>query len=366
MTHCNRMVRVKAYHYAVILAVILCAACASPRANRMAPADRPTGIITYNIEIVADADTARALRDVCNPDQIVRSISTDVRPTPHVVTRVVAGVTYADTLIRVLALPCDGGKPTAERKEYLIPLERIVGKRYTGVSDPLEPPTRYSFGEAEANDVCCRLRTGWWIFDKLELRLGAGFRFGSDSVTYPIVDANSVPVAPFQQTYYSSFVNFDRGGSNLVPSVEVSGLFKLDRSGYGHIGPWLAFMPTDGSAFIPVGVHGRYTFAPAPRTDEIEPSCHTPYLYGLAGLPLDFSSGAPLFGSTMARQRLMLGAGIGYDWAATCDLDVSVDVGVRHMNLPLPEIDCCPNVPDEQRNPFRESTMFMLRFGLTF
>lgn len=363
MTICSSPRGIRTYCVAVILAAILCASCASPRSKKASQDERPTGIITYNVELVADADTARALRDACDPSQVVRSISTDVRPVPRVVSRIVAGVPYADTLIRVLALPCDGSK---ERKEYLIPIERIVGKRYTSVSDPLEPPTRYGFGEAENNDICCRQRTGWWIFDKLELRLGAGFRFGTDSVTYPVVDANSVPVAPFQQTYYSSFVNFDRGGSNLVPSAELSGLFKLDRAGYGHVGPWLAAMPTDGSVFVPIGAYGRYTFTPAPRTDEIDPSCHTPYIYGLAALPLDFSSGAPLFGSTMARQRLMLGAGIGYDWAATCDLDVSVDVGIRHMNLPLPEIECCPSVPDEQRNPFRESTMFMLRFGLTF
>lgn len=346
-----------------LLLVVALASCASPKRGGSAAAEKPTGVIAYNVELTAAADTAQALRDECDRSQLLTSIATDVRPTARVVHRTVAGSVYSDTLVRILAMPCEG---STTRPEYLLPLSRIAGRAYTSVADPLEPPMVIRIRDAEPLDMCCRLRTGWGVFDKVELRLAAGVRFGSDSVTYPIVDANQNPVAPFQETYRSSFFGFGRGGSNIVPAIEAAGLWKLDRIGRAHLGVFTGVMPTDGSVFIPIGAQGRYTFSPAPNTDELDPSCHTPYVYGLAALPIDFSSGAPIIGSSFDRQRYMLGLGIGYDWAATCDLDVSVDVGVRHMNLPLPEIDCCPNVPDSERNPFRQSTMLMVRFGLTF
>lgn len=338
------------------------ASCASPKRGGKA-AEQPTGIIAYNVEIVPSADSAQAIRDACDNTQPATSIATDIRPTARVVSRTVAGTVYSDTLVRILAMPCEG---STTRPEYLLPLSRIVGRSYTSVSDPLEPPVVIRISDAEPFDICCRLRTGWGPFDKLELRLGAGLRFGSDSVTYPVIDANQNPVPPFQETFRSSFFGFGRGGSNLVPAIEAAGLWKLDHHGRAHLGVFTGVMPTDGSVFIPVGAQGRYTFSPAPNIDELDPSCHTPYVYGIAALPVDFTSGAPLIGSSFNRQRLLLGLGIGYDWAATCDLDVSLDIGIRHMNLPLPEIDCCPNVPENERNPFRQSTMLMVRFGLTF
>lgn len=242
-------------------------------------------------------------------------------------------------------------------KVYELPVSRV--KRITYVSDPLQPPKVYA---PEDNppppDRCCRVRTGALGFDKLELRVMTGFR-GRDEETYLHQTAKGkVP-------YESSFFNTERGGSTMIIGFETAGLWSLDDKGAFQIGPFLGVWPTDGSVFIPIGIHPRYTLTPNPDPDAFNPSCDTWFLYGDLGLPLDAQSGAPVFGSSMDRQRLYYGVGLGYDWGWGCTKDFSLDVGVRRMNLPLPEIECCPDIPQDQRNAYRASTSVYLRLGIT-
>lgn len=337
--------------------------CSTPKTAINYGKDERTNVVTYNIEFVAQPTPELEIKDRCDTTRIVRSVPTDTRPRLILVPKVLAGLTSIDTLVYIEGLPCTRG---GSRPTYTVPISRVASRTYTSTSDPLEPPTVYNITEVIPDDRCCRTRTGWWVFDKLDLRFGVGVRFGSDSVTYPIVDATGAPIAPFQEIYRSSLIGFDRGGSNLVGSLEAAGLWKLDNMGKGHLGPWLSFMPVDGSMFIPVGLYGRYTFSPTPPIEDRDPSCNTPYLYGIAAMPLDFQTGAAYIGSSTEKQRYLFGAGIGYDWAVNCELDFSVDLGLRQMNLPLPEIECCPNVDGDERYPFRRSTMLMLRVGLTW
>jgi len=203
------------------------------------------------------------------------------------------------------------------------------------------------------------VRDGWWIFDKIELRGLLGYRGNEDSVIYPTPTGEEI--------YHSSFFGFDRGGSSLITGIELAALWDvtfIDKSRSLQFGVITGLWPVDESLFIPAGFYARYTFNQMPS--KYSDYCDSWYLYGTAGLPLDFETDAPLFGSSSEYQRYFYGLGIGYDWAISCDMDFSVDLGLRSMNLPLPPYTCCETTPDEDRNPFRKSTVILLRFGLTF
>jgi hypothetical protein len=88
----------------------------------------------------------------------------------------------------------------------------------------------------------------------------------------------------------------------------------------------------------------------------------------ISGLPLDFQTGAPVFGSSMTYQTIFLWSwNLGYDWAIDCDMDFSLDLGVRGMNLPLPACEACDGIPDDKNAILiRNSTALLLRFGLTW
>jgi hypothetical protein len=256
---------------------------------------------------------------------------------------------YADMkgVVRVIGLPCKNGISQI----YSIPVSNI--SRITSTSNPmLMPPTEFKLKEP---CICCdRIRDGLWFFDKFEIRAFAGFRNINDSIIYP--SANG-PIS-----YKSSFYNSDRGGSILVPGAEVAGLWSVkfidpkERFQAGvHSGLWLV----DEAEFVPIGLHLRYTFNQKPNP--YENSCNTPYVFGNVGVPLDFKTKAPLFD-----KRYYYSIGAGYDWAVSCGMDFSIDIGLRQMSLPLPPVDCCPNIPPDQRYFYRFSTLAFLRFGLTF
>lgn len=320
-----------------ILALVALTSCgsASSTAGR-------SGVQQWNIELT------ESIVDKCSGNNIL-ALASDVQPQymPATETR--------EARVRILALiECE----REEDRVYELPASRI--KRITYVADPLLPPKVYRVEDGvPPPDRCCRVRTGTLSFDKLELRAMAGFR-GRDKETYLHQTATG------QEPYESSFFNLERGGSTMLIGIETAGLWSLDEQGAFQIGPFLGLWPTDGSVFIPLGVHPRYTFSPNPDPNAFTPDCNTWFVYGDLGIPLDFQSGAPLIGSSFDRQRLYYGLGIGHDWAWGCKLDFSVDIGVRRMHVPLPEIECCPDVPDDQRNAYRQSTSLYLRLGITF
>ncbi|MCS6807560.1 MAG: hypothetical protein RML40_02605 [Bacteroidota bacterium] len=242
-------------------------------------------------------------------------------------------------------------------------------KRVSDLSTPLAPPRKLKPLERTAYRSlapCCRERSGVGLFDKLELRLAAGYRGAADSVLYP---SNAGTVV-----YRSSLIGFDRGGSSILGGFEVSGLWsipEIDTSKHLQAGVIAGILPTDGSTFVPVGGHVRYTFRQRP-VDEFDPlladyfTCNSVYLFAQAGVPIDWQTGAPYWGGTWQHQRYFWGVGIGYDIALSCGLDFSIDIGVRQMNLPLPAVDCCSTRFGDMRHPFRASTALLLRLGLTF
>ncbi len=302
-------------------------------------------VVTWNVEL---EESELPLTNKCDPDVKLNSIKSPEKPVfiPETEDRAAR--------IRVKGIPCSENE---EPPEYEVPLSRV--KRITYVSDPLQPPSEINHEDLPEIEGCCRVRKGLWIFDKFEIRGAVGYRGTEDSVVYPSPGS--------QEVYKSSFFGFDRGGSSIVLGFELAGLWNvpfIDKSKHFQLGIITGLWPVDASLFIPAGIHGRYTFNQFPG--RFSDNCNSWYLYGNFGLPLDFQTEAPLFGSSMDYQRYFYGFGIGHDWAAGCDMDFSIDLGLRGMNLPLPPIECCPTTPEEDRSPFRNSTVLLLRFGITF
>jgi len=302
-------------------------------------------VVTWNVEI---KDSEIPITDKCDPKVKLQSIKTAEKP------KLLPATELREARVKVIGIPCEDGEKSPE---YEIPIDRV--RRITYVADPLQPPVQAAVNDLPVIEGCCRIRDGWWFFDKVELRGLVGYRGSEDRVVYPSPTGDIV--------YESSFFGFDRGGSSLFTGFEAAGLWNLkflDPTGAFQLGLMSGVMPVDESMFIPLGLYGRYTFNQNPS--KYSEACNTWYLYGTLGLPLDFNSEAPLIGNEMEFQRYFYGFGIGYDWAINCDFDLSFDLGIRKMNLPLPRYTCCVNTPDENRNPFRNSTAILFRFGLTF
>ena len=302
-------------------------------------------IIQWNVEL---KDSDLPITDRCDPNKKLASVKAPEQP------KILPATEDREARVRIVGLPC---KDNEDSPVYEIPLNRV--KRVTYVSDPLSPPIEISPADLLAIEGCCRQRTGWWIFDKFELRLAIGYRGVKDSVVYP------TPAG--QLAYKSSFINFKRGGSSMVFGLETAGMWDvlfIDKAKRFQAGFLLGLWPADESLFIPLGLNLRYTFNQFPGTSA--DNCNSWYLYGNTGLPFDFNTGAPIIGKSWDYQRFFWGLGLGYDWALSCKLDFSVDLGYRYMNLPLPQYECCPTTPSADKYPFRKSDVLLLRFGLTF
>lgn len=302
-------------------------------------------VVTWNVEI---KDSEIPITDKCDPKVKLQSIKTPEKP------KLLPATELREARVKVIGIPCEEGEKSPE---YEIPVDRV--KRITYVADPLSPPVQAAVNDLSVIEGCCRVRDGWWFFDKVELRGLLGYRGIEDKVIYPSPSGDVV--------YKSTFFGFDRGGSSMFTGFEVAGLWNLkflDETGSFQLGALSGVMPIDESMFFPFGLYGRYTFNQTPS--KYSEACNTWYLYGTFGLPFDFNSEAPLVGKKIEFQRYFYGLGLGYDWAINCDFDFSIDLGLRKMNLPLPPYTCCVNISEESKNPFRNSTAILLRFGLTF
>lgn len=224
-------------------------------------------------------------------------------------------------------------------------IERVI--RITSTSDPLEPPTIHIIGDVPEPDsgCCCCQNKGFLVFDRFEIRGMVGYR-GRDTSGILLQTTSD--------------------GSSFIFGLEFTGLWSLDSRNAFQIGPMIGVWPTDGSIFVPVSIHPRYTFPPASNTENEPAGGSQWFVYGDIGVPFDFQTDAPLLGSTPSRQRLFYGVGIGVDCIWGC---LALDAGIRRIHLPLVldpnEAVICPNCPPDQRHPYRLSTLLYLRFGIT-
>lgn len=255
------------------------------------------------------------------------------------------------------------------RFEHEIPRSKI--KRITNMSDPLVDPEEIVLDPGDPEGCCCPrdrecLRNSLGFVDKIEARLLAGYQFGmGDGVYYPDPDGGKF--------YEKETIGFERGGSDFVFSLELAALWKANwlmswldmnpRDNF-HIGFMTGVMPLNGLTYIPLTFHPRYTFNDV--ADNIYPChCDTWYIFGDFGTAFDAGFSAPIFcenGGCDGKTTLMYGIGVGRDWWIYECSDISLDVGIRQMNLPLPDYECC----GDDGYPYRETTMLFLRFGYTW
>ncbi len=302
-------------------------------------------VVTWNVEL---KEKELPITDKCDPDKKLQAIKSPEKP------KLLPATELREARVKVLGIPCEEGEPSPI---YEIPVNRV--ERITYVADPLQPPIQAEINDLPVIEGCCRVRDGLLFFDKFEIRGYLGYRGADDEVIYP------TPTG--QEVYKSSFFGFDRGGSSMIIGFELAGLWNIpaiDPNGNFQLGFLTGLAPQDESLFIPVGLYTRYTFNQNPP--KYSDNCNTWFVYGTLGLPLDFQTEAPIFGKNMDFQRYFYGLGLGYEWAINCDMDFGLDLGLRVMNLPLPPYTCCSTTPDDERNPFRNSTELLLRFGLTF
>ncbi len=223
----------------------------------------------------------------------------------------------------------------------------------------------------DRNRYCLNEKTGF--LDKFEIRLMGAYRFGAqDSIFYPGPDGG--------KTYYKETFGFERGGTDFTAGLELSFLFNasslfgfenMDRDNF-QIGLMTGFYPVDGSIFIPITIHPRYTFDDEawPRIFPKINDCDAWYIFadiGTVWAPFDDVPIICTSGNCDDVYAYMLGIGIGYDWWMTKCMDFSIDGGFRVTHFPLPENNFCAECTGlDGKNPFRTSNQLFLRLGLTF
>lgn len=224
--------------------------------------------------------------------------------------------------------------------------------------------------------VCCKRDRACisekTIFDKIEIRALGGYRFNAaERIFYP---------GEYGGVYYDKETfGFGRGGTDFTVGLEsaflwdVTDFFKEyfnipDRNAL-HIGPMIGVWPVDGSVFVPISIHPRYTFSYNETNQNLD-QCNAWYVFGDLGVPLDPTFNAPVVcdgGKCDDLFSYFYGIGVGRDWWMNRCMDFSIDLGFRVTQTPLPSNeDCeeCSNI--EGRHPFRKIGQVFLRFGFTW
>lgn len=246
----------------------------------------------------------------------------------------------------------------------------------TSMSDPLLPPVVIPVikcNKEQPCDCCPRdrecIREVTGFIDKLEFRLMGGYRFGTkDGIYYP--DENKI--------YEKETFGFERGGTDITVGLEVAAFWNansipialgFNKSNFKRnnfaLGIMTGVWPVDGSIFIPLSFHPRYTFN-YDKTDKYKGECDTWYVFGDLGIPIDPTFNVPIYcdnGKCDNQFAYFYGIGVGRDWWISECTDFSIDIAYRLTKMPLPANKCCGL---EESNPFRTSDGIFLRLGLTW
>lgn len=261
-------------------------------------------------------------------------------------------------------------------------LEIHIGDRseikYIGTSSDVDIPPKLINPESIITNLCeCCIRDRECIgektiFDKVEIRAMAGYRFNAnDEILYD---------GPFGGvTYPKETLGFDRGGTDFTIGLESAFLWditpalnkviNIPRRNKFHLGPMIGLWPVDEAFFIPVSLHPRYTFA-WDETDRMKDECNAWYIFGDLGVPIDPTFKVPIMcegGNCSDLFAYFYGLGIGRDWWMNKCMDFSIDLGFRVSNTPLPEnLDCVECTQLDNKYPFRKISQVFIRFGFTW
>ena len=255
-------------------------------------------------------------------------------------------------------VPCSPGGDCKGARTYLVPEDQVL--RVTRVSDTKTPPQPV---HPECTCLSCQsARDGVLGINKVEVRAMGGWRGTQTPVFYPDAQGGVL--------YEPKTFSTGRGGTEITAGGEVALLWPVLSFGEKgterrktdnlHLGILSGVWPVDGATFIPVSFHPRLTFNNHP--DPYGCGCNAWYLFGDVGVTFDGSTHAPI----EKDKRVFYGMGIGYEIPLSKVLDLGMDLLVRRIWLPLPEITCCPDIPADERNPVRISNVLGLRLGVTF
>ncbi|MDH7516715.1 MAG: hypothetical protein QHI48_12675 [Bacteroidota bacterium] len=254
------------------------------------------------------------------------------------------------TFLRI-DLPCIGGGECRGTQAVTVTQEQVL--RITRVSDTKTPPSPVIVDCRCVN--CTSARDGLLGADKLELRAMGGYRGKQTAVFYPDAAGGRL--------YEPETFGFERGGTTFTVGVEAAPmwtLFRFNGTDAFHLGILTGVWPVDGSVFIPLSLHPRVTFNDRP--DPYGCRCSAWYIFGDVGVTFDFTTRSPI-----ARdRRVFAGAGVGYEFPLSRGTDFAIDIFARRVYLPLPAVECCPDIPPDQRNPVRISNVVGIRLGVTF
>ena len=255
-----------------------------------------------------------------------------------------------------------------------------VVKRIQRYADPDIPPFDDTLYVDESciscwrNRDCLNMKTNGWV-DKIEVRAMGAYRFGtSESYMYP---------GSYEGHIEKDLFGFSEGGSDIIVGLETAflwdvskhvGIDPMSRNSF-HLGFMTGLWPVegtitadrsmkaDGTIFIPLSIHPRFTFNNQTNTEECE--CNAWYIFGDLGLGL--APGRSLWCNDECEDAYLShfwNIGIGYDWWLTECMDFSIDMGFRYSKLPLPENPYCSDCIG--MNAVRETNQIFLRFGLTW
>ena len=236
-------------------------------------------------------------------------------------------------------------------------------------ADPDSPPIKYDFPKCPAephfpgdtsDKPCwsnCRDRGNW----NLDFGFSIGNRLLNDVV---------------KETY----VFYDKDGKEIVRNVpkdllymfDVAFHFSIENDDMFRLGLSSCLWIIDSIHFIPVSLSFKYITNPHPKPSEYPCEaypfwhCWSFNVFVDLGLPMDFQTNAPIIAAEIKYQRITANLGIGVSLNLFSNVDFNLDIGARYIKVPLGELDCCPNIEESLKYPFRESILPYLKLGLSF
>jgi hypothetical protein len=195
-------------------------------------------------------------------------------------------------------------------------------------------------------DCFCSLLEGGSTF--FEAHAGATFR---GSAQYTIQTATGPEVLTTQ-----GFGSTGESGTVGALQCDASYGWRWTRWRFGGM---IGIIPSDGSLFFPVAVHGAYDL-------EVDILGLCPNLFANVGIPFDFKTHAPIFFSEFRRTRKFASGGIGFERRASRNWNWSLDIGMEYLTVPLSFVNCCPGIPEEDHYPVRSILSMMIALGVSF
>ncbi len=221
-------------------------------------------------------------------------------------------------------------------------------QRVTFLSTPLEPPTEIPWDDIPMEHItclCCELNDGPTF---TEVHLGGTYR---GNATYLRQTAKGVDTV---STHGFGSMSADGSVGTLQLDLEHGW-----RVGKWRLGAFVGLLPSDGAWFIPAGFHVAYEFR-----DEFLGMC--PQIFTNIGIPFDFQTGAPIFFSKFDRTRKFINGGFALERPFHGHTNWSFQLGAEYVTLPLPKIDCCPGLPNEDHYPTRSWIAIYAGIGFSF